>query len=194
MPIQIEIPDDFFKTDEKKKLKALFRVDTDKDFKQALELIVLASLEEYRDMFLGMGLPSRVNEIREYRLYYLIKNYMRGRIPTELEVSMMFQLPETRAKSLILYVLTRFRYQLEEEINNTLKEIIGSAECIKQDDVEEYRVVIGSENMVDELDRIIIQAGNLRLKKLTKVRGETNIFSIAPDSYKILRTQLKLNK
>ena len=183
MPIHIEIPDGFFKEEEEENLRILLRVSTDEDFTISLNHVVLAALDEYRDMFLGMGLPSRADEIRQFRLYYLIKRYFNGRIPDELEVSSMFQLPETRSKNLILYVLTRFRFNLENEILNTLRQIITSAE--QTHDGQEYYVFIGSKNMIDELDRIIARAG-IRYKRLTKIKNEPNQYSIAPDSYEII--------
>jgi hypothetical protein len=183
MSMQIEIPDKFFTNDEKEKLKVLFEVNTEEGFEDALCKIILAALDEYRDMFLGMGLPSRADEIREYRLYYLIKRFFNGRIPDELEVSSMFQLPETRSKSLILYVLTRFHFDLREEILNTLREIIKGAE-ITHDGVE-YRVFIQSKNMVEELDRIIGRGG-VRYKKMSKARNESNMYLIVLDSYEVI--------
>jgi hypothetical protein len=190
MPIQIEIPDDFFSPDEREKLTALLRVSDDKSFAEVLNKVTLAALDEYRQMFLGMGLPSRANEIREYRLFYLIKRFFQQRIPDELEVASMFQLPITRSKNLILNVLTRFRYDLLEEINSTLRATIGEAEEI--DDGRQYRVFIASTNMVDELNRIIARSGR-RYRQLTRVRNEPNEYLIAPDSYEHLFRELGLN-
>jgi len=190
MPIRIEIPDDFFSPDEREKLIALLRVSDDAGFAEALNKLALAALDEYRQMFLGMGLPSRANEIREYRLFYLIKRFFQQRIPDELEVASMFQLPITRSKNLILNVLARFRYNLQEQINNTLRAIIEGAEEI--DDGRQYRVFIASTNMADELNRIIARSG-LHLRQLTKVRNEHNLYLIAPDSYEHLRRELGLN-
>jgi hypothetical protein len=187
MPINIEIPDDFFNADEKANLNLMFGAANDKQFAEAVGKVVLAALDEYRDMFLGMGLPSRASEIREFRLFYLIKRFFNGRIPDELEVSNMFQLPESRSKNLILYVLSRFRFNLEEEILNTLRQIIAEAE--KVSDGVEYRVFIGSKNMVDEFDRIIARAG-VRFRRLTKIRGESNMYAIAPDSFNVIRRNL----
>ena len=189
MPIQIEIPDDFFTDDQKETLRMLFQADNDKKFKSSLGKVVLAALDEYRDMFLGQGLPSRSNEIREFRLYYLIKRFFDGRIPDELEVSTMFQLPESRAKNLILYVLTRFRYNLEDEILATLREIVKSAEPDDKKQVHEYRVFIGSGNMVEELNRVISRGG-VRYKHLTRIRNESNMYSISPDSYSVITKYL----
>ncbi len=190
MPIQLRIPDGFFKDDEKEKLTRLFEAENDSEFRESLNQIVLAALDEYRDMLLHKGMPSRSDEIREYRLYYLIKRYFCGFIPDELEVSRLFQLPLTRARNLILYVLTRFRYDLTEEIHNTLQDIVQSAEHLRTGEMEEYRVFIGSENMVDELNRIIATSGGLRYQQLTKVRGESNLYAITVDSYDVLARYL----
>lgn len=190
MPIQIEIPDEFFSPDERDKLNSLLNVNDDANFADALNRVTLAALDEYRHMFLGMGLPSRANEIREYRLFYLIKHFFKQRIPDELEVSSMFQLPISRSKNLILNVLARFRYDLEEVILSTLRMIIEEAEAI--DDGRQYRVYISSSNMVDELNRIISRSGR-RYRQLTRVRNEQNFYSIAPDSYEHIRQELDLS-
>jgi hypothetical protein len=189
MSITIEIPDDFFKNDEKEKLMRLFEADTEEQFNQSLGKVILAALDEYRDMFLERGLPTRADEIKEYRLYYLIKRYFSGRIPDELEVSSMFQLPESRSKNLILYVLTRFHYDLRDEVLNTLRTIIQGAEKVNAG--IEYLVFILSKNMVDELDRIIGRSG-VQYKKLSKVKNESNCYSIAPDSYQVICKYLGL--
>jgi len=192
MPIKLEIPDNFFEHDQKSILENLFNTHSDKSFNVELNKIILSALDEYLDMFLGMGLPSRSNEIREYRLFYLIKRYFAPRIPDELEVSLMFQLPISRAKSLILYTITRFRYNLEDEIKYTLRDIVGSVEPIEHEGmIAEYRVFIGSENMVDELDRIITREGSIKFRRLAKIRGESNKYSIDPDSYGVLAKVLQ---
>lgn len=187
MPIKIEIPDNYFKTDEREKLEILFNTTSDEEFQDALNRVVLAALDEYREMFLGMGMPTRANEIREFRLYHLIKRYFQGSIPNELEVSSLFQLPVSRSRSLILYVLTRFRYDLEHELLNSLRKIVIEAETIE--DGIEYRAYIQSANMVDELDRIIARRG-VRYRRLNKVRGETNLYTISPDSYEVICKEL----
>jgi hypothetical protein len=190
----LRIPDDFFTDEQRNKLKTLFGAEDDARFRDALNQVVLAALDEYRDMFLGMGLPSRASEIREFRLYYLIKRFFGGKIPDELEVARMFQLPHARARNLILYVLTRFRFNLSAEILDTLHDIIEGAEHLKEDGGEEYRVFIGSENMVDELNRIITSSGGYRYNQLTKMRGESNKYSIPVDSYDVIANYLGLKK
>jgi hypothetical protein len=187
MTLSVTIPDKFFSEREKDKLKTLLNVVSDDEFEDAISKITLAALDEYKDMLLGSGLPSRADEIREHRLFHLIKRYFCGRLPSELEVSSMFQLTESRSKNLILYVITRFRYSLEDEITNTLRQTLINAEVI--DGGINYRIFADPKNLVPELDRIVSGSGR-RLRRLIKIRNEDNMYSIAPDSYEYLCHQL----
>ena len=183
MPIAIELPDDFFTDDERQKLKDLFKTQDDAEFSEALQKVLRAALSEYKDMFLGMGLPSRADEIRQHRLFHLIKHYFVDGMPSEAEVASMFQLTQSRSKSLIRFVMTRFRYNLEQEIHNTLKATVEQAQF--HDGSHEYRVVIQSDNVLEELNRII-GAVAPNLDPVRKVRNMSRTYSISEDSYTVL--------
>jgi hypothetical protein len=179
MPTQVEIPDDFFTLDDKEKLKELFEVKRDQDFRKALNGVVLAGLEEYRDMFLGDGLPMRADDIRQFRLLYLIKHHFEHRIPNELEVSTMFQIPETRARNLIRYVLARFRNIIEQEILNTIETTLKGIRTSKRPNLS--LVYIGADNIVEEINRIISLAGS-EYRLLTKEQPGSHSYEISMDS------------
>ena len=183
MPIEITISDDYFTEDEREKLYDLLEATNDADFADSLNRIILAGLDEYKSMFLGMGLPSRADEIRQHRLFYLIKRYFINRLPSEAEVSSMFQLTQSQSRSLIRSVMARFRYELEDEIRNTLVEHVRRAEL--NNDMQEYRVVIHSDNVLDELNRII---GSIapNLDQIKKVRNTSRTYAISEDSYDAL--------
>ena len=183
MPIHVEIPDDFFTVDERTKLEELFSSRDEGEFHEAISKVILASLAEYKDMFLGMGLPSRADEIKQHRLFHLTKKYFDVRLPSEAEVSSMFQLTQTRSRSLIQYMMTRFRYQLEFEIRNTLIQNLREASIYE--DNEEFRVVIQSDNVLEELNRIIATIAP-RLDPIRKVRKMSRTYSISEDSYQAL--------
>lgn len=187
MPIAITLPDDLFEATEIEKLKALFGTPTDAAFKAALTKVACAALTEYRDMFLGMGLPSRADEIRQHRLRHLIKRYFQGRLPSEAEVSAMFQLTQSQSRNLIRYVMTRFHSDLESELKNTLSAVVEAA----QRDGEAYQVVIQSDNVLEELNRIIAITAP-KCDPVTKTRNMARTYTIAPDSSAALRTYLGL--
>jgi hypothetical protein len=180
MPITIELPEDIFSEDEREKLMNLFQVDNQLDFSDSVRKITIATINEYKEMFLGMGLPSRADEIQQHRLYFLIKYFFEDIIPSEAQISSMFQLTQSRSRSLIRFVLTRFHYDLERQLLNTLRETMESAQL--SDDGSEYRVVIQSDNVLEELNRIIgIRAP--RLDPIRRIRNMSRTYSISVDSF-----------
>ncbi len=71
-------------------------------------------------MFLGRGFPSHADEIQQHRLYLMIKYCFKDTLPSEAQVSSIFQLTQSKSRSLICSVLTRFHYELTEDLK-TLK-------------------------------------------------------------------------
>lgn len=184
MEINIELPENFFEQDEWHRLQDFFNKESIEDLNEDLKKIMLSALKEYKEMFIGRGFPSRADEIREYRLFYLIKNYFKG-FPSEAEVSDMFQETQTRSKSLIRNVLTRFRFDLKDEIDNVLKDTLCSAR-LTEDENQEYRVTIQSDIIVEEFNRIINKKAP-KCKVIKKVSGTGRNYSISEDSYDKLK-------
>lgn len=178
MRINFELGD-IIESREKEKLKTLFDCENDVQLEETLNNVVKASLSEYKEMFLGRGLPSRADEIQQHRLFYLIKYHFSGRLPSESEVSALFQLTQTRSKSLIRFVMTRFHYDLEEEVKNSL---ISTLESAEEDSEDGYRVVIQSDNVLEELNRIISREAP-DLDPVRKVPKMSRTFAISTDSH-----------
>ena len=189
MKVQFEIPEKYLEPAEIEKLKELFNIKDDKEFEEAINKIVLASLKEYVDMFSGMGLPSRADEIRQHRLHHLIKYYFPNRIPSEAEVSSMFQLTQTRSRALIEQTITRFHYDLEPEITHTLIDAVNEAQF--DEDNHYYTVVIQSDNVLERLNLIIAKEAP-KLDPIRKVRNMTRTYTISEDSNDVLRKFLKI--
>lgn len=181
MAIQVELSDDIFTQDEVERLKSLFGTETDEGFNDAINAISAAAITEYKEMLLGKGLATRADEIKQHRLFHLVKHYFQGRIPTESEVSLMFQLTESESRALIRNVRTKFRYQLEEEVFSTLKVIVSSA--VLRD--TNYFVVIQSDNVLEELNRVI-SLNAPQLDPITKARGSARQYQISEDTYNLL--------
>lgn len=191
MSYTITIPKGFLAEQEVVKLKELFDLEKDADFQNALTGVVLAGLKEYRDMFLGDGLPSRADEIRQFRLLYLIENHFKTYIPNELEVATMFQIPESRSRSLIRYVIARFRHDIEQQILNTVDDLIGSAQNVQGS--SNYQIYIGADNMYEEINRIIHLSGT-KYRLLTRVLNESHLYMISPDSLDKVKEYIKKHK
>jgi len=82
-------------------------------------------------MIVGRGVSTRAEDIRQYRLLCLIKCHFKE-LPTESDVSSMFKEPQSKSKSLIRQVLSRFHYDLEKEISKALKETILESTFLKE--------------------------------------------------------------
>lgn len=184
MNLTLEIPESILNESEKQRLMDTLNMEEELDMKG----IIMASFIEYKDMLLGNGLPTRADEIKQHRLFHLIKQHFRGRIPNESEVSRMFQLTETESKSLIKNVRTRFRYQLESEINNTLKEVVENCSL----NIDKYETIIQSDNVLEELNRILTQV-NPSLEPIKKVRDSSRKYTMSEDTYNALRSYFRLD-
>lgn len=186
MAITIPIPDDYFTARELARMMSLLGAKSEVEFAHALEGVLLAALDEYRDMFLGLDVPARVDDIRQHRLFHLIKRLFL-KIPDERRVGSLFQLSEARSRTLITNTLARFRNDLEEEIQTTIHEILAVAESLGAG--QKYKVYAPSSVLADEMNRIIAGHG-VRFQELTRVPGESNAYHIAPDSYALLCKEL----
>lgn len=155
-----------------------------------LKDILTAALVEYKEMLLSKGLPTRADEIKQYRLFYLIKYYFKGVIPTEGQVSFMFQITESESKALIKNVTTRFRYQLEDEIAATLEMVFDNCE-VSANDENEYETVIYSDNVLDELSRILTNISPV-LQPIKKVRNANRKYCMPKDTYIAFMTHFGL--
>jgi len=187
--ITIQLTNDLLDETEIQKLMTLFNCQSDEEFNLALKNVILAALTEYKEMLLGKGLPTRADEIKQHRLFHLVKHYFQGVMPTEAEVSSMFQLTETESRALIRNVRTRFRYQLEVEIMNTLQQTLLSAEFNE----DKYHVVIQSDNVLEELNRVV-STNAPKLDPITKVRGSARKYQISEDTYELLSNVLGINQ
>lgn len=183
--VNINLHDSLFSQEERVRLCNLFGIENgdNNEFKDAIEQISHAAIVEYKEMLLGKGLPTRADEIRQHRLLHLIKYYFLGRIPTEVEVSAMFQLTETESRSLIKSVKTRFRYELLQEISQTLRCVIESA--TQRNEGEPYKVVIQSDNVLEELNQIIEKEAP-HCYPITKCRSTARTYEITEDSYQVI--------
>lgn len=153
------------------------------DLPEHLEAHANAAVEEYLRMFLGQRVYTRGSDIREYRLFLLIKHALGGRIPNEAEVSRLFQTTDSQSRSLIRSVMSKFQYELREQVVHTLRATLGEAH--RESDEADFEVVIDSDNVVDELNRRI-QAIDGTLPPIQRKRGTASTYVLRPSSHERL--------
>lgn len=102
-----------FSDEDRAQLQDVLDLGSDEALDDALRRVALAALDEYREMLLEGGAPSRADEVLEHRLYFLIRHYFGGRIPSEPEVSQTFHETLSKSRTLIRNVLTRYSRELD---------------------------------------------------------------------------------
>lgn len=128
--------------------------DTD-DLEPTLTKLAEAGLVEYLEMLAGKGMPNRADEAKQDRLLYVIKKVFSPRLPSEDDISIMFQLTTTQSKTLLRNTLSRYRTKLRNELHTTLEEIFRSAVSGK----DGWDITISSEVLVEQFNLIIAKEG-----------------------------------
>lgn len=147
----------------------------------------LASTLEYLAMIRGQKVFKRGTDILEYRLLLLIQHHFDGVIPDEKDVTHLFQTTLTESRSLIRAVISKYQYLLREAIDQTMLTVLNAAEA--ETDALPYEVVIKSQNIVDELNRLISDIDG-SLPSVTKKRGSVSTYEIKRSAYEQLKLRL----
>ena len=181
MEITLDLSHIIHGTEESEVLRNVLEAENDGELQNTLNGICLAAASEYLEMILGKQVPTRAKEIMERRLFHLLKHHFVGRLPNEAEVSSIFQLTESESRSLIRNVRTRFKFDLNEELNSTIRTILLSAEQREG----KYRVVIQSDNILEELRHTVsVNAGHL--DQISKVKNSAGLHNIPEDTFELL--------
>ena len=187
MEITFEIDDVEFEQEYKELVKKTLKIE-DTELQAAINKIAKASLTEYLTMLVEGGMPNRADEAKQDRLLYLIQSYFQEALPTESQISTMFQLTQSQSKTLLKNTVSRFRHKLDDVLINTMKSVINSADYAN----EMYLVVINSDVVKDELNMLITQ-NEPTFKPIIKRKGSAGQFEISEDSYALICRELGLN-
>src|SRR5207244_13298060 len=88
---------------------------------ETLAPFAAAALHEVVTMFLGQKVFTRGSDILEYRLFLLVQHAFGNRVPTEKQVSKLFQTTATASRALIRSVMSQHQYQLQDAIGASLR-------------------------------------------------------------------------
>ena len=69
-----------------------------------------AAVHEYVSMFLGQKVFTRGSDIREYRLFLLIRIAFENSIPDEQKVCALFQCTLSQSRALLRAVMSKYQY------------------------------------------------------------------------------------
>lgn len=185
MEIRFIVPDEFFSARQIDYLKTVLHAANKDELTQKLIRVAFASFDEYVQMLTGSEIPTKADEFRQYRLLFLIKHYFLDSIPSENQVAGMFQISDSKSKSLILNTISRFRNELSITLHQTLCTIIKSAMQPGNDHNVAFEVEIQSRNALDELNNLI-QRKAPHLEKISQKPGSSGVYLIPVDTMPVL--------
>lgn len=135
------------------------------DFEPWLQRIVKAGFMEYVKMFREKGLPTRADEVMQDRLFHLIEHLYINRLPTESEISSVFQLNPSQSKTLLKNTISRYRTRITVQLRKTLREVVVAAS--REGNPSRATFTITSDNVVEQLN-LIVATNRPRLDKIRK--------------------------
>lgn len=156
---------------------------TEDELDHELEKVSAAATEEYVRMALGQRVFTRGQDIREYRLFLLIRHVFGGRLPSDREISAVFQTGASQSRALLRAVMSKYQYELQDEIDATLAQALDAA--TQKPDSNSRIITIDSEGVVEALNRRLAGIDGT-LPQIVRVRNTISSFEIAPSAYQAL--------
>jgi len=147
-----------------------------------------AAEEEYLRMILGQRVFTRGQDIREYRLYLLIQHAFHGRLPSEPAISALFQTTASQSRALLRAVMSKYQYELQQVIRDTLKESLDGA-AVDPNDPGARWMTVESENIIDALNRLTSSIDG-SLAQVSKLRGTVSTYVVEADTFAALSAEL----
>lgn len=161
------------------------------DLEEMLQPYARAAAAEYVEMFLGRKVFTRGSDIREYRLFLLMREVF-NQLPTEQEVSDLFQTTETQSRSLIRSVMSKYQYELTEVLNKSMKNALeAAAQDLNSEEDDDWYITVSSEYIVEALNRLIAQRDGT-LTRIVLRKGTASSYVIKPSTRSELRAALGL--
>ncbi|WP_146113389.1 MULTISPECIES: hypothetical protein [unclassified Arthrobacter] len=158
-----------------------------------LEKYARAALEEYSRMVLGQKVYTRGSDVREYRLYLLIRYVYDDRLPSEKQICETFQVTSSQARSLLRAVMSKFQYELKTAIDATLLDALNHCVPVASEDANcDLTFTPESENIVTSLNEILGRL-NGNLQPIVRQRHSVNVCEVNRESYQELMKHLAVD-
>ena len=160
------------------------------DLESGLKKICKTSFMEYCKMFKEKGIPTRADEVMQERLFYLLQYYYESHLPSENEISTIFQLTPSQSKTLLRNTKSRYRTKIASFIKNSLTEVIKQATL--NNDTGQYYFICDSNILIEELNMMIGQEKKIAYELITRTKGTAIKYECSKDTYDLLKQKLKI--
>jgi hypothetical protein len=190
MDISFSLTDSDFDAQQRRLVREALGLQNDQELAGAMAKLCKAAALEYMTMFVEKGMPSRADELRQDRLYFLILHYYENRLPPESEVSSIFQLTSSQSRTLLRNTRSRYRNKIGSQVQMSAKKVVTQAK--KNDDTGQWEMLIDSEIILEELN-LLIAKKNPVLKPVHLKRGSSGQYEAEEDTYRLLEREYGLS-
>lgn len=188
MKVTFTVSDSEFSQDDKRIISNSLDASDPSELQANLQRLAKCAFLEYRKMFTERGLPTKAAEVLQDRLFFLIDSYFIDRLPTESEISTIFQLTSSGSKTLLKNTMSRYQIHLQNQIRASIKKILETIDT----DGDSCRFVIQSETLMHEIN-LVINRKWPKLKKLLAVKGSAGQYECPKDTFEKLKKEFKVN-
>ncbi len=157
---------------------------TDLELNQKLNDIAKTAFYEYISMISQSGIPTKVSEILQNRILFLIEHYF-NRFPTESELARIFNIPTTRSRSLLSTLKATHRNKLSAILKTGIITFLNTGTDIGDN---KWEFEAKSMPIINELNEII----ELKSPGKSKFRSKSDSAGkviLHVDSYNFLKTE-----
>lgn len=142
-----------------------------------------AALEEYVRMFVGQRVFTRGSDMREYRLLLIMQHVHKGQVPDERVVSSLFQTTAGQSRGLVRSVLSKFQYELETGVAESLRGIVNSARW--EPDRDAWFADVRAVNLIEAINTLT-ESIRADLPPVIKSPGTIARYEIKPSTFNAL--------
>jgi hypothetical protein len=189
MEITISLSDAEFDMAQRKLVREALSLTSDAELTKAMKRLCKAAALEYINMFVGKGMPSRADEVKQDRLYFLITHYYQNRLPPESEVSAIFQIPSSQSRTLLRNTRSRYRTKIGAQVDLSIKAVVASAK--KNKDTGQWEMLIDSDVILEEMN-LVVGKKRPTLKPVQRKKDSAGQYEAAEDTYALLKSEYGL--
>ncbi len=159
----------------------------DTELNDKLNKIAKSAFTEYVSMISESGFSSKVTEIMQDRIMYLIEHYFQ-KFPDETEVAKLFNIPTTKSRSLLNNLRSTQRNKLSSKLKEEFKSFLRSGTYVN----EKWEFIVKSKPIIQGLNEIIALE-RPGLSSFTQKQGSAGKVTIPVDSYNFLKDKFRFN-
>lgn len=189
MEISVDLENLELDDEEKSQVSDIINSEDEEELSEDLSPFMRAAAEEYIRMFLGQKKFTRGRDIIEYRLFLLIKHVFKERIPDEQTVCDLFQVKDTKARSLIRSVMSKYQYDLDKRIEDSITRAIENAE--KDENDESQYILDIDKSLADEINGLLTKIDRSS-SQVKKKRNTTSSYLLKESSKEKLEERLDI--